>query len=338
MTNSDSDQEILDRWWHAFVTERSLPEELALVQGRLIRSVHTGMLPSGQVHVKTMAFPRAKDRLRYAFRSLPATHEANMLAMSKHAGIPCPDVVEVRTMRRWGLPYRSLLVLRTLEASVDEEDEFQRVSDEILLATRLLAAGIHHRDLHSENFLRQKSGEMAVLDMQSVSKLRPGLGSSELIRFSVASRLLRDRAEKGRQSAVGIMREQGLLKTQGEVAEVMRRAGTAARHYAESRVRRCLTNSTEFERHIRATGVEYRVRGALPEGRWWSGDPNLRDAWMGQRINQLQHGVAPVFAAFFQKWWWLGGGCALYVSADHSNDIVASAVQRASRAVRKANG
>ena len=71
-------------------------------------------LEKGRAFFKVMAFPRAKDRLRYLLRSLPGTHEARMLGRVAVAGIPCPQVLAVRSARRLGMPYRSLLVLRAL--------------------------------------------------------------------------------------------------------------------------------------------------------------------------------------------------------------------------------
>ena len=94
----------LEAWWRGFVAEGRLPEALQLVQGRLIRSVHKGPLGSGTVFVKTMSFPRAKDRLRYLLRALPAAHEAAMLRRAAAAGVRCPEVLAAFGERRLGLP------------------------------------------------------------------------------------------------------------------------------------------------------------------------------------------------------------------------------------------
>ena len=75
-----ADAAVVARWWQHFVATGRLPAELPLVQGRLVRAVHRGELPSGPVFVKVMTFPRGKDRLRYLLRALPGEHEARMLA------------------------------------------------------------------------------------------------------------------------------------------------------------------------------------------------------------------------------------------------------------------
>lgn len=309
-----ADDSVLHRWWHGFVATGQVPADLQPVQGRLIRLVHRGELPSGLVHVKTMTFPRKKDRLRYAFRALPARHEASMLQLARAAGIPCPEVVAAYTCRRFGLPHRSMLVLRSLPLpSEPDVAACRRLDEEIALAQRLLAVGIYHRDLHSENFVLDATGQLNVLDMQSASRIRPDQIAPKAVRLAVAGRLLRDRGEAERAAALPTMRQCGLLLTDAECNSVISRANSQARHYQHVRIRRCLMNSTEFERRPRWNGIEYRLRGELPDGRWWPGGPALRKAWIGQRVRHIQQGVVPMFAAFFQKWWWLGGGAALYV-------------------------
>jgi tRNA A-37 threonylcarbamoyl transferase component Bud32 len=327
-----TDQQVLDHWWQTFVATGELPAGLQRVQGRLIRAVHRGELPSGPVHIKTMTFPRKKDRLRYAFRALPAVHEANMLASTSAASIPCPEVVDVRVQRRALLPHRSMLVLRSLPLSEIAEDPLKRLDDEIELASRLVAAGIHHRDLHTDNFVRMASGELAVLDMQSASRIRSDQASSSAVRLAVASRLLRDRDQQLQASALIRMRGIGLLRSDSECESVKSRIEQLQLRYQDSRIRRCLLNSTEFVRRTHVSGVEYRMRGELPAGRWWQGGRALRTAWIGQRVRDLDAGTPPVFAAFFQKWWWLGGGAALYVPAQCEDERIEVEVQSASSA------
>ena len=325
-TTADLDRPVIDSWWRTFVATGSVPSDLVYVQGRLIRSVYRGMLPSGPVHIKTMTFPRKKDRLRYAFRALPAEHEAKMLATTHAAGIPCPEVLFVGVQRRLLLPHRSMLVLRSLPVAEGLGSRNSRLEDEVELAHRLLCAGIHHRDLHGENFVRCESGDLAVLDMQSASRIRAHPEPLATVRVSVAARLLRDRCVEDRHWALIRMRSIGLLRSDIESSVATRQADAQARHYHESRVKRCLTNSSEFVRQTHASGVEFRLRGELPQGRWWRGDSSLRQAWVGQRTRQLQDNVPPVFAAFFQKWWWLGGGAALYVPDTCEEERIAAEV------------
>lgn len=327
-----TDQQALEEWWQTFVATGELPAGLERVQGRLIRSVHRGELPSGPVHIKTMTFPRKKDRLRYAFRALPAVHEAEMLALTCAASIPCPEVVDVRVQRRAWLPHRSMLVLRSLPLSDAPESPVERLHDEVELASRLVSAGIYHRDLHTENFVRMASGALAVLDMQSASRIRSRRTPLSVVRLAVAARLLRDRDAQEQESAWVRMREVGLLKSDSECDSVKARVAQLQSRYQDSRIRRCLLNSTEFVRRTHLSGVEYRMRGELPPGRWWRGGRALRAAWIGQRVRDLREGTPPVFAAYFQKWWWLGGGAALYVPKQFEDERINAEVHLASSA------
>lgn len=334
MNAAAGDAAVLDRWWRHFVATGALPPELPLVQRRLVRAVHRGELPSGPAHVKVMTFPRAKDRLRYLLRALPAEHEANMLRRVAAAGIPCPAVLAVRTARRAGLPHRSLLVLRTLALAPDgDEAPARRLSDEAGLTQRLLAAGVVHHDLHGGNFLRLASGELAVIDLQSASAAGARAAASG-VRIAAAARLARERPGLGDDTALAIVRDAGLLHDDAEVARAALRIAKERAHYRRSRVLRCFAESTEFTRRVRWNGIEHALRGERPAGRWRA-HPVARDAWLGQRILQLDGERAPLFAAYFHKWWWLGGSGALYVpAACRDEDLDAEARFAAAAAAR----
>ncbi|MFN3244540.1 MAG: lipopolysaccharide kinase InaA family protein [Planctomycetota bacterium] len=328
------DRQVVDRWFEAFVRDGRVPDELTHVQGRLIRAVHRAALPSGEVFVKTMTFPRAKDRLRYAFRALPAAHEAWMLRATAMAGIPCPEVVAVRTRRRLGLPHRSMLVVRALDVAGDPEPAERRAPDEVRLAMRLLQAGIRHRDLHGENFVRLRSGALAVLDLQSVSISGAERQPVAEVRLATASRLLRDRHGAAHAAALAAMRDCGMLCSDAELTSVAARIEAERARYERSRIRRCMQTSTQFERSVHWSGVRHRLRDAAPDGRWIRGGAELRDAWIGQRVRQLREGAPLPFGAFFQKWWWLGGGAALYVPRACSDERIEAEVRTASAATR----
>ena len=327
------DAEVVERWWRHFVATGRLPTELPLVQGRLVRTVHRGELPSGPVFVKAMTFPRAKDRLRYLLRALPGEHEARLLAAVQAAGVPCPAVVAVRTQRRWGLPARSLLVLRALPlaADADEAEPLRRLREAAAIVRTLLLAGIEHRDLHDGNFVRLADGRLAVLDLQSA---RQRAGGGESARLAAAARLVRDRQEPADQLAAALLAG-GLLHDAAEAARVFARSAADERRFLRSRALRCLRESTEFTWRLGATGREFRRRDCPPDGRWIRGGVELRQAWIGQWLQQSASGAGPVFGAFFQNWWWLGGGCALYVPAALDDAQVAAAVQRASAGWRR---
>ena len=321
-----ADAAVLAQWWQHFVTTGRMPDHLEPVQGRLIRTVHRGVLPSGPVHLKAMTFPRAKDRWRYLLRPLPAVHEARLLQAVAAAGIPAPAVVAVHVARRGLWPARSLLVLRSLPVVAETLPPDLRLRDEAALAVRLLAAGIVHRDLHSENFVRLADGSLAVLDLQSA---RCGGQPGRAVYRATAARLLRDRTGDP-ASLAAVLRSAGLLRDDTEVAMAIARAAAERAHHARGRVLRCLQESTEFTRRVTLRGCEYRRRGSVGEGRWIWGDRSLREAWLGQRVRELRSGTAPVFCAYFQKWWWFGGGAGLYVAPD-CNDVWIQEQVRAAR-------
>jgi hypothetical protein len=326
---SAADGAVLDAWWRAFVHTGRLPAELEFVQQRLVRAVHRGSLPSGPVYVKTMAFPRGKDRLRYLLRALPAAHEAAMLRAVAAAGLPCPAVVAVRTARRAGLPHRSMLVLRALPVDLQPEDPAGRLADEARLAAALLAAGIEHRDLHSGNFVRLQGGALAVLDVQSASlRGRPLAGRGA--RVAAAARLLRERLGGGTDIA-GALRDGGLLHDDGELAAARHLAAAELQHYERGRIWRCFGESTEFCRTLHWWGVEHRFRGDRLPGRWLPRSPGGRQVWLGQRALQVFEDRPPFFLGFSRKWWWPKGAGSLYVSSDCCDERVRSEVSAASQ-------
>lgn len=327
---TSADDVVVDGLFAEFVRTGQLPADFALVQGRLVRHVYRGQLPSGPVHCKAMTFPRPKDRLRYALRALPGAHEAKMLTAVAAAGIPCPPVVAVRVRRRAGLPFRSLLVLRTLDLAPPDaaEPKASRLAEEATLALRLLAAGIVHRDLHSGNFVRLRDGRLGVLDLQSASFVGPSRAARTGVRLALAARLLRDRPSAERARDVQTLVDVGLLRV-GESSRLERQLVHWRQRYARSRYLRCFCESTEFTVRWRWTGREYRQRRAAIDGRWVSGGGELRRAWIGQHALRMAHGRPAPFMAFFQKWWWLGGGGGLYVPAAWNDDRTASEVEAA---------
>ncbi|MBL8754989.1 MAG: phosphotransferase [Planctomycetes bacterium] len=323
----------IDALWHTFVASGEVAAGWQRVQGRLVRAVHRGVLPSGPVHVKTMAFPRAKDRLRYLVRALPAAHEARMLRAVAAAGIPCPEVLDVRTLRRRGLPFRSMLVLRTMPLAEPghpaDADPWQRLRAEAELAMALLRAGIVHRDLHTGNFVRLADGRLAVLDLQSASLRAPGPPGRRLA-LAAAARLLRDRTGLDLEPACAVLVAVGLLADGSDAAGLERRLRAERAHFERTRVCRCLCTSTEFTVATGLAGRTFQRRGDLGPGRWVRGDRTFFHAWLGQRALHLATGRTPLFPAMFRKWWWLGGGVALYVPAPCSDARIEPEVRAAS--------
>lgn len=321
-----ADTAVVDRWWAQFRGAGVLPDDLTLVQGRLVRAVHRGELPSGPVFVKTMTFPRAKDRLRYLIRPLPLRHEAAMLAAVAGAGLPVPAVLACRTARRWGVPFRAMLVLRALPVAQVAPAPPEQLRRAAGLTRRLLQAGIRHRDLHAGNFVALADGGMAVLDLQSASRVAAGVPTAAE-RIGAAARLCREWLPAAWVAAALV--DGGLLGSADEVAAAVALAGRERRDYAVGRVRRCLGTSTDFVRRIGLAGVTYERRGGLPPGRWLAPDRDGLAVWLGQRVRHLDDGLPPLFPAFFRRWWWPAGMGSLYLPASHGEDPVAAAVAEA---------
>lgn len=318
-----ADGPIVDGWWRTFVATGAMPPELEPVQARLVRAVHRGRLPSGPVHTKAMTFPRAKDRLRYLLRSLPAAHEAELLRAAAAAGIAVPEVVAVRTARRRLLPFRSLLVLRTLPVvTADAAAPLERLAAAAAIAVRLLQAGIVHPDLHAANFVRLADGGLAVLDLQSARRRSAARRLPARLRLAAAARLGRDVPGAGDAAVLAVLRQSGLLRDDDEQRMVLARIAAERRQFRRARVLRCRQQSTEFTRRIGWRGSEHRLRAGLGDGRWWRGGALARRAWLGQRVLQLVAGRPPRFRGYFQDWWWLGGGASLYVPAECSDDQI----------------
>lgn len=321
-----ADRLVLDAWWHTFVGAGRLPDQLTLVQGRLVRTVHRGELPSGPVFLKAMTFPRGKDRLRYLVRALPGAHEAAMLRHLAASGVPCPEVVDVRTARRFGLPWRSLLVLRALPVVPETAPPAVRLADEAKLAASLLALGVEHHDLHSGNFVRLVDGRLAVLDLQSAR--RSASAGSPKARLCAAVRLVRD-ATASEPVLLDALRQGGLVQDAAEAQQVVARRHVERLRHLRSRAHRCLTESTGYTWRLCWNGREFRRRGELGPGRWVWGGLEFRRAWIGCCALQQAGRPAPDFRALFQNWWWPGRRCALYVPVELDADRLAAAVQEA---------
>jgi hypothetical protein len=301
------DRAVLDAWWAEFVATGALPKALTYVQGRLIRAVGRGELPSGPVFVKVMSFPRGKDRLRYALRPLPSANEATWLRGMPYAKVLAPEVVDVRVLRRFGLPFRSMLVLRALPVVPEQgRTPEQILADQAAIAHRLLDFGLWHRDLHPDNFVRLADGKLALLDLQSLQWYaapitmhgrQPALargGGSVRAGRDMAARLLAEAVDVPVEAAIAILVDAGLVAA-GDV-QLVARAQTVCLQFLRKRALRCLATTTEFRRRGRWWG-ECRLRAAPSEGPW-SGGVALRECWLGQRLLQLFERRPPVLGAY----------------------------------------
>lgn len=301
------DRAVLDAWWAEFVATGALPQALTFVQGRLIRAVGRGELPSGPVFVKVMSFPRGKDRLRYALRRLPAVHEAEWLRGMPYAKVVAPEVLDVRVLRRFGLPFRSMLVLRALPVVPEQGRTPEQVlADQAAIARRLLDFGLWHRDLHPANFVRLADGRLALLDLQSLQWIvvhnsmqgrQPALargGGSVRAGRDMAARLLAEAVDVPIEAGTAILVEAGLVAA-GD-AQLAARAQSVCLQFLRKRALRCVATSTEFRRRGLGWG-ECRLRAAPSDGPW-SGGAGLRTCWIGQRLAHLFERRPPVLAAY----------------------------------------
>jgi len=328
----NGDQELIACWWREILARPgTLPAGVQPVQSRLVRAVGTGTLPSGPVFLKVMGFPRWRDRLRYCWRALPAAHEARLLAGVHAAGIPCPEVVAVRTARRALLPFASLLVLRALpvaRAPTVAVTPVALLRARATLARRLLAAGILHPDLHADNFVSLQDGRLAVLDLQSARRVGKLLANTATARIRVAARLFSTAPELDPGAVFATLCEVSLLGSPAAAVRAHARARRQQAAWWRSRLWRCLRTSTEFEASWRWRGVEYRRRGALPPGSWQHGDERLRRCWLGQRALQLFEGQPPQLFAYFRSWWWQPPAHAVYIPAELDPDQVGAELSR----------
>jgi len=324
------DAAALQALWRHFLAEGTLPDTFQPVQGRMVRSVHRGRLPSGPIYTKSMCFPRAKDRLRYLLRMLPLAHEAAVLRHAAARGILVPEVLAVYGKRRFGLPWRTLLVLRELPVAAVCETPRQRLRDAAQVASRLLAAGIEAEDLHAGNFLRCQDGRLAVLDLQSAQARRRAF-TDRNTRLRTAARLLQELLP-AEPDDLAALTDAGLLHDAAEAAQVADLAVAAAAHYWRGRMRRCLEEATGFVCRWSWRGREHALRQALPAGHWVALSRPL-EVWIGQRALHLWAGEAPAFPAVRRSWWRPGCG-ALYVPQSLPAQQQTAALERARRAAR----
>lgn len=308
------DAAVIEHWWQQWLQHpQALPPGLTLVQGRLIRSVGRGQLPSGEVFVKLMAFPRAKDRLRYCLRPLPAAHEARLLAATAAVGVPCPEVVAVRTARRGAWPRASMLVLRALPAAASPAPPERELEDRATLARCLLDHGIWHPDLNAGNFVRLADGRLAVLDLQSAR--RRSLARCRRGRIAVAARLLRDAAALPPVAVDDALMRSGLLQDESMIAAASVRADAEARAWLRGRILRCWRESTDFTVRCNLSGRTWRRRGYDGEVTEIRGGRELIDCWMGDRALEVMENRKPSLVALFRRWRWFPGPVCAYIPA-----------------------
>lgn len=306
---------MLEAWIDACLERPGvLPAGLEPVQTRLVRAVGRGRLPEiGLVYVKVMWFPRARDRLRYAHRALPAVHEARMLSRVRAVGIPCPAVVAAVARRRLGLPRLSMLVTRALD--VTGEVTFAAAA---AVAVRLAKAGVFHPDLKRDNFAALADGSVAVLDLQSARRSAGPLSASRKLRM--AAKLVSEFDALGRERELV---DAGLVPSALELDRYVRELRMADRR---RRIARCLTTSTEFAVRRGWRGTLYRRREIdLSDERGWRTRPDARRLWIGDRAAEVLLGTAPMLGALRERPWWLPGPSSVYILGDDDDRSLSGA-------------
>ena len=312
---SPSDQTELARWLEACAARPGeLPAGVERVQSRLIRCVGRGELPdSGPAYVKVMAFPRLRDRIRYLFRPMPALHEARMLShlRVRASDVACPAVLATRGLRRFGSPRLSVLV--TAGLPVDADAAPATLAEAAGVAARLAAVGLFHPDLQPLNLPRLTDGRLAVLDLQSARRRRAPLRRS--LRLAMAAKLAVGEADLAALAAGGLV-------APADLPIVRARAARIRRAELESRVRRCLTNSSEFAVERRLFSVTFRRRALEPATAITTGGVAALTLWIGDRACEVLDGSPPLFAKLVRDPWWLGGRHRLYIPGSTDQETV----------------
>ncbi len=325
-----ADQRVIEGWRAALAREPSvLPAGVEPVQTRLIRAVGRGRLPdAGDVFVKCMGFPRGRDRLRYWLRPLPAAHEAALLTSVAAAGVPCPAVVAVAGARDGlGRPRMSMLVTHAVPVDPAGVPRLQACAE---VARRLADAGVFHGDLHGGNFLVRPDGASVILDLQSMRRPLFGVGAG--LRHRMAARLLaHDWAEPERPRAVV---DAGLIGSSG-----LATALAAARRWrvlaVRRRIRRCLTESSEFVVRRRGWGWLAQRRRLASGGAWVQTGRLTRRLWLGHRVAEVLMLESPRLGAAFWKSWWLPGLQSVYIADPSGVTLFQEHAQRWLDALRR---
>jgi hypothetical protein len=298
---------LLGAWIEACRTAPGvLPPDLEPVQTRLVRAVGRGELPgAGPVYLKTMGFPRGKDRLRYVHRALPAAHEARMLELAAAAGVAVPEVLAVHAERSHGLPLVSVLVTRALPVSPAGPPI--ALAEAAGAAARLAARGVFHPDLHRGNFLRLDGGALGLVDFQSARRRRAPLRPA--LRVRMAAKLAVEFAAEG---AIDELAAAALVRA-ADLPAVARLATALRERQLDRRVRRCLSTSTEFVSERRTGGRLYRRRACALEGGRWLPRADAYRLWLGDRACEVLDRASPVLGALFRKSWWRRGDDCVYI-------------------------
>ena len=292
MTLNEPDRRQIEAWWEEIVrTPTDLPTGVTQVQARLVRVVGRGTLPSGAgVFLKVMGFPRAKDKLRYSLRALPAVHEASILRYLATTEVRVPEVLAAHGIRRRGLPHASLLATRALSVASTE-----LLPDPVLdVVFALRDVGVFHPDLHTDNFVPLDDGAIAVLDMQSARRRRT-VQHEDMNRMLAT--LFAHRAYQGASIepwCAALRARDYDEQSVGRIQDLAERVNSRARC---DWLQRCLKESTQFSVQPGVLHTRYERRAMVDKGEWVEGGEEMFRYWMGDRALEILAGSTPVLAA-----------------------------------------
>lgn len=309
---------VLARWLAACRADPGeLPAGVDTVHRRLVRVVGRGRLPGGGLaFLKVMAFPRARDLLRYSVRPIPAQREATMLARidALGLGIELPEVLAVVAARRFGLPRLSVLVTRGLPLAAAADGcaaGLLEVEEAARVGARLAAAGVWQRDLHRDNVLRLEGGKIGLLDVQSARLFDRPLGARERSEMAVKLLSTSPPGEDPMQLVTAGLVDHALL------GGVVRRVAVQRRVDLVRQVLRCRRSSSSFRIERPAAGVRIYLRRAFEPDLDRDGGVEVgRDGlalWLGDRFLEVADGRAPSLLALRRIAWWRRAPDRLYI-------------------------
>lgn len=309
---------VLARWLAACrAAPGELPPGVDTVHRRLVRVVGRGHLPGGGLaFLKVMAFPRARDLLRYSVRPIPARREATMLARidALGLGIELPEVLAVVAERRFGLPRLSVLVTRGLPLAAGPGEGsagLLGVEEAARVGARLAAAGVWQRDLHRHNVLRLEGGKVGLLDVQSARIFDRPLSARERCEMAVKLLSTSSPDEDPAQLVTAGLVEASRLES------VVRRVRSQRRADRTRQVLRCLRASSVFRVERPEAGARVYLRRdlepSIDRDGWAEVGRDGLALWLGDRFLEVVDGRAPSLLAMRRNAWWRRAPDKVYI-------------------------
>lgn len=152
------------------------PDAVLAVAGNLLKSGNSTTVGCAcGVAIKRYNFQGARTLIKDLFRKARAVRAFDKAGRLEQAGISTARALAVSAQRRWGLPYRSYLVMEEIPHAVplhkwrgDRRLGVRRVAE---LVARLHNAGFSHRDLKQDNLLFDPEGRLFLIDLEGLEYL-----------------------------------------------------------------------------------------------------------------------------------------------------------------------